>query len=87
MRILENFKNPLYWANVIQLTLIFFVIFVGLSLLILHFEEIISGDFAAIYEEEWSNGKWVQYFLIRLAISLAYGMYMTTRRRNYKRRD
>ena len=84
MRILKDIKNPDYWAKVIQLATVFFVIFVGLSLIISHFRQIISGDFAAIYEDEWANGQWVNYFLIKAAISLVYAIYMTSRRRNFK---
>lgn len=84
MRILKDIKNPDYWAKVVQLATIFFVIFVGLSLIISHFRQIISGNFAAIYEDEWANGQWVNYFLIKAAISLVYAIYMTSRRRNFK---
>ncbi|NJW54082.1 hypothetical protein [Salinimicrobium oceani] len=85
MRILEDIKNPDYWVKVLQLGSIFFVIFVGLSLLLSHFRQIIAGNFAAIYEDEWANGQWVEYFLIKAAISLVYAIYMTSRRRNFKK--
>lgn len=83
MRILEDFKNPNYWVKVFQLAFVFFVIFVGLSLIISHFSEITSGNFAVIYQEEWANGKWVNYFLVKAAISFVYAVYMTSRRRNF----
>lgn len=85
MRILEDIKNPDYWVKVLQLGSIFFVIFVGLSLLLSHFRQIIAGNFAAIFEDEWANGQWVEYFLIKAAISLVYAIYMTSRRRNFKK--
>ena len=85
MRILEDLKNSDYWVKVVQLGTIFFVIFVGLSLIIAHFRQIISGDFAAIYQDEFANGQWVEYFLVKAAISLVYAMYMTSRRKNFKR--
>ncbi|WP_029035141.1 hypothetical protein [Salinimicrobium terrae] len=85
MRILEDIKNPNYWVRVLQLGTIFFVIFVGLSLIISHFNQIISGEFAVIYQDEFSNGKWIEYFLVKAAISFVYAMYMTSRRKNFKR--
>ncbi|MGI0106810.1 hypothetical protein [Salinimicrobium sp. WS361] len=85
MRILQDIKNPDYWVKVLQLGTIFFVIFVGLSLIISHFRQIMAGDFAAIYQDEFSNGKWLEYFLIKAVISLVYAMYMTSRRKNFKR--
>ena len=85
MRILEDLKNSDYWLKVFQLGTIFFVIFVGLSLIISHFRQIISGDFELIYQDEFADGKWVEYLLIKAAISLVYAMYMTSRRKNFKR--
>lgn len=85
MRILEDIKNSDYWVKVLQLGTVFFVVFVGLSLIISHFRQIISGDFAMIYQDEFSDGKWVEYFLIKAVISLVYAMYMTSRRKNFKR--
>lgn len=86
MQLFENFKRPDFWARVLQLTLVFFVIFVGLSLILSHFSEIFSGEFAAIYQDEWANGKWVNYFLIKIAISLVYSIYMTSRMFNRRKR-
>lgn len=84
MRIFDNFKNPDFWVKVLRLASVFFIIFVGISLIISHFSQIVSGDFAVIYEDEWANGKWVNYFLIKLAISLVYAVYMTSRRKDFK---
>lgn len=84
MKILENFKNPDFWSKALKLAAVFFVIFIGISLILSHFRQIIAGDFAAIYEDEWADGKWVDYFLIKAAISLVYAVYMTSRRKNFK---
>lgn len=86
MRILENIKEPDFWVKVFQLALVFFVIFVGISLIISHFGAIVSGNFAEIYKDEWADGKWVNYFLIKIAISVVYAIYMTSRRREYQKR-
>jgi uncharacterized membrane protein (DUF485 family) len=84
MRIFDNFKNPDFWVKVFQLAFVFFVVFVGISLIISHFSEIMAGNFAAIYEDEWANGKWMNYFLIKAVISIVYSIYMTSRRKNFK---
>lgn len=86
MRIFDNFKNPDFWVKVFQLAFVFFVIFVGISLIISHFREIVAGNFAAIYEDEWANGQWVNYFLIKAVISIVYAIYMTSRRKEFARR-
>ena len=84
MGILDNFKNPDFWKKTLQLAFFFLVLFVGISLIISHFRQIVAGDFAAIYQDEWANGKWVNYFLIKAVISLVYAIYMTSRRKNFK---
>lgn len=84
MGIFDNFKNPDFWKRALQLAFLFFILFVGISLLISHFKQIIAGDFAAIYQDEWANGQWVNYFLVKAAISLVYAIYMTSRRKNFK---
>lgn len=84
MGVFDNFKNPDFWRKTLQLAFIFFVLFVGISLVISHFNEILAGDFAAIYQDEWANGKWVNYFVVKAVISLVYAMYMTSRRKNFK---
>ena len=86
MDILENFKKPDFWVRVLQMALIFFIIFIGISLILSHFDEIISGEFSVIYQEEWANGKWVNYFLIKFVISLVYAIYMTSRMLNRRKR-
>lgn len=84
MGIFDNFKNPDFWKKTLQLAFIFFALFVGISLVITHFSQIVAGDFAAIYEDEWANGKWMNYFLIKAVISLVYAIYMTSRRKNFQ---
>lgn len=85
MTFLDNFKSTQFWIDVLKLGSIFFVLFVGISILIAHFSEVISGNFTAIYEDEWAHGQWVNYFLIKAAISLVYAVYMTSRRKSMKK--
>ncbi len=84
MGIFDNFKNPDFWKKTLQLALVFFLLFVGISLIISHFRQIVAGNFEAIYQDEWANGQWVNYFLIKAVISLVYAIYMTSRRKNFK---
>lgn len=86
MQIFENFKSQEFWVNVAKLATVFFILFVIISLVISHFSEIFSGDFETVYQEEWANGKWINYFLIKLAISFVYAVYMVSRQRSLKRK-
>jgi predicted tellurium resistance membrane protein TerC len=84
MTLFDNFKNSDFWKKTLQLATVFFLLFIGISLIISHFKQIVSGNFETIYQEEWANGQWVNYFLIKAAISLVYAVYMTSRRKNFQ---
>ncbi|HET8884799.1 MAG TPA: hypothetical protein VFM70_00450 [Salinimicrobium sp.] len=84
MGYLDNFKSAFFWSNVAKLAIFFFVVFILISLLISHFSDVFAGNWEAIAEAEWTDGKWKSYFLIRIAISIAYAVYMVSRKsRNY----
>lgn len=85
MGLVDNFKEKQFWVEVLKIGVIFFVLFVGISLVISNFSDILSGNFAAIYEKEWADGKWQGDLGVKLAISLVYAVYMVSRRRTFKR--
>ncbi|HET8753108.1 MAG TPA: hypothetical protein VFM59_02025 [Salinimicrobium sp.] len=87
MAFLDDIKTADYWREVLKLSVIFFVLFVGFSLLISHFSQVFSGEFAAIYQEEWANGKWIGDLGFKLLISIIYSMYMVSRRSRFGRKE
>lgn len=87
MGMFDNFSNKHFWTAVLRLAAVFFVIFVLLSILIASFSDVISGNWSAVYEEHWSNGKWKQDLGVKAAITLVYAIYMTSRRGNFKKEE
>lgn len=85
MGMLDNFKNKYFWVAVLKLAVVFFVIFVFLSILIASFSNVVSGNWSAVYDEHWSNGKWKQDLGVKAAITLVYAIYMTSRRGNFEK--
>lgn len=81
MRFLDNLKSKEFWKRVLLLGGVFFIMVVTISLLFNQFSNIISGDFAAVFENEWGNGKWKSDLLLKAAISLVYAVYMVSRRK------
>lgn len=80
MSFVDNLKRTGFWKRVLFLGGIFFIMVVIISLLFNQFSNIISGDFAAVYENEWANGKWKSDLAFKAAISLVYAVYMVSRR-------
>lgn len=80
----DNLRTKQYWIEVFKLGIIFFVLFMGFSLLFAQFSNVFSGNFAQIYEEEWANGKWIKDVALKGTISLVYAMYMVNKRMSSK---
>lgn len=86
MGVFDNFKSKTFWIEVLKLSVIFFIVFVALSLLISNFSNILSGNWSAVYEQEWANGKWKRDLSIKAAITIVYAIYMTSRRQKAEKR-
>lgn len=84
MGFLDNLKNKQFWIEVLKLGVIFFVLFMGFSLLFAQFSNVFSGNFAQIYQEEWADGKWLSDVALKGSISLVYAMYMVSKRMSSK---
>lgn len=88
MAILDNFKDKQFWVEVFKLFIVFFIIFMIMFVLFDQFRNVISGNFSAVYENLWSEGKWKSDIGFKAAISFVYAMYMVSRRkRAFPNRD
>lgn len=87
MGMFDNFSNKYFWIEVLKLAVVFFVIFVLLSVTIASFSDVVSGNWRAVYEDHWSDGKWKRDLGIKAAITIVYAVYMTSRRGNYKKQE
>lgn len=80
MGIMDNIRTRRFWVEVLKLGTIFFVLFMGFSLLFAQFSNVTSGNFEQIYQEEWADGKWVGDVALKAIISFVYSIYMVSRR-------
>ncbi|MBL4569359.1 MAG: hypothetical protein JKY69_06890, partial [Flavobacteriaceae bacterium] len=48
-------------------------------LFINNFKEMISFDFTAVAEANFNDGKWKNFFAIKIVFSMLYGMWMAAR--------
>ncbi|WP_299617396.1 hypothetical protein [uncultured Tenacibaculum sp.] len=75
MTVIEKLKSPLFWKNVLKVSIPFFIFVIIFSLLFYNGRLIFSGDFQAVFDKEFKNGKWINFLVPRLIISFGYGMY------------
>lgn len=79
MTFLEKIKTGIYWKNTVKISIVFFITIAIISLLFNSFSSIISFDLDAINSKNFSDGKWINFFFIKAAVSLLYGMWVTAR--------
>jgi hypothetical protein len=79
MTFTEKIKHPQFWPVTFKVALTFFGILIIISLLFNSFSALIRFDFAKVAEENFTDGKWLNFFGIKLLVSLVYAIWTTSR--------
>ncbi|MCL7753807.1 hypothetical protein [Polaribacter sp. Z022] len=80
MAFLNKIKQPEFWSNFAKVAIPFFVIVTVISLLINSSSEIFSGDFETLNKNNFSDGKWKNFFGFKIIFSVFYGLYITNKK-------
>lgn len=76
MKFSEQMKTTVYWKKALQIALLFLIILTVISLLFNSFSAVIRFDFDQVMEENFANGLWKRFFVVKIFLSISYGMYM-----------
>ncbi|MGK0324688.1 MAG: hypothetical protein ACJA2M_000017 [Polaribacter sp.] len=79
MSFIEKIKNPIFWSNFFKVVIPFFIVVTLFSLFMNSWREIFAGDFIKVSETNFSDGKWKNFWGIKLFISALYGLYITNK--------
>jgi len=79
MKFTEKIKHPEFWRNFTRIAIPFFIIVVLFSLLWNSWSQIFSGDFAAVAETNFNDGKWQTFFGVKIVVCVIYGLYVTNK--------
>lgn len=79
MSFLEKIKRPEFWPNFLKVAVPFFIIVTLISLFMNSWQEIFAGDFEAVSEANFNDGKWKSFWGIKIVISIIYGFYITNK--------
>lgn len=85
MKLLEKFKHKTFWVEAAKLAAVFFVLFVLISMIFANASAFFSGDFKTVIDAQWGEGRWRSDIPLKLAITVVYSIYMTSRRWNLKK--
>ena len=61
MSFIEKIKNPVFWSNFVRVVVPFFIIVTLFSLFMNSWREIFAGDFTAVAETNFNDGKWKNF--------------------------
>ena len=79
MSFFKKTQNPLFWSNFLRVSIPFFIIVIIFSLLWNSWSQIFSGDFAAVAETNFNDGKWKTFFGVKIVVCVIYGLYVTNK--------
>lgn len=79
MTFFQKVQQPSFWVNVLKITIPFLIIVTLFSLFFNSGKAIFSGDFETVNEINFSNKKWVRFWLSKVVISLIYGIYISNK--------
>lgn len=75
MALFQKMQQIGFWVNVLKIAIPFLIIVTIFSLVFSSGKLILSGDFNTVYELNFSNKKWIRFWLSKIVISLIYGIY------------
>jgi hypothetical protein len=79
MTFVQKIKQPQFWNNLLKVAIPFFIIVTLFSLFINSWKQIFAGDWAAVSEFNFDNGKWKIFWGTKVVICFIYGMYVTNK--------
>ena len=81
MNIIKDIQAPGFWKKFALIAIPFFVVLVIISLIMSNAKAFFSFDFGVISELNFSEGKWKQFFAIKIVISVLYGFIVALKKR------
>jgi hypothetical protein len=79
MTFLEKIKQPTFWSSFLKIAVPFFIIVTLISLFLNSWQAIFAGDFTKVNELNFTDGKWKNFWSIKVVISFIYGVYVTNK--------
>mgnify|MGYP000564899062 CR=1 FL=1 len=80
MNLLEKFKTPGFWNNVLKIAVPFLILVTVISLFMNSWRDIFAGDFAKVNEVNFADGKWKRFWGFKIVLSFVYGLYIAAKK-------
>lgn len=73
-------QTKIFWRNFIKIAIPFFIVVTLFSLFLNNWRDIFAGDFTAVSETNFSDGKWKNFWGIKLIVSFIYAFYTANKK-------
>ncbi len=80
MQFLKKIRQPLFWTNTLKISVPFLGVVAVISILMNNWSDLFVGNFEAINNTLFADGKWVQFWTSKVIISLFYGLWITNKK-------
>lgn len=79
MKFTDKIQQPIFWKNFAKIAIPFFIVVTIISLLLDSSSAIFSGDFKAVNQENFANGKWKTFFGFKIVFTAVYALFITNK--------
>ena len=79
MHFFQKIQKPEFWNGFLKITIPFFLLLIVISLFMNSWRDIFAGDFAAVNDYNFADGKWERFWGMKIVITILYGLYMANK--------
>lgn len=79
MSFLEKAQQKQFWINFLKVTIPFFILVIIVALIMGSSRDIFAGNWEAVDETNFANGKWKSFFGYKIFLSALYGLWITNK--------
>ena len=79
MSFIQKMQRKDFWNAFLRVFIPFFIVLTLISLFMNSWRDIFAGNFESVNQLNFSEGKWIRFFGIKLAITFLYSLWMTNK--------
>lgn len=76
----KNIQKGIFWINVLKVSIPFLIFVTLFSLIVNSGAALFTLDFETVNTINFSENKWVRFWLTKLTVSVLYGMYIVNKK-------
>lgn len=79
MSLIKKIQTAEFWSAFTKVFIPFFIFLTVISVFMNSWRDIFAGDFNAVNQLNFAEGKWIRFFGIKIVITFLYSLWTTAR--------